>query len=129
MCLLLLFRSFLFGFISCAPSVPFFASQRRCDPPVEFNRIPCERHAARGTCLRAVSSGVCESRSCTAGYTWRFDAPCGCYYKLSSISVANAGAAIGGRTDGGTDCHKVAGVPFFFMDRVDQSNQAPRCQT
>lgn len=100
-----------------------------CDPPVEFNRIPCERHAARGTCLRAVSSGVCESRSCTAGYTWRFDAPCGCYYKLSSISVANAGAAIGGRTDGGTDCHKVAGVPFFFMDRVDQSNQAPRCQT
>ncbi|GAB0495768.1 hypothetical protein MMPV_007073 [Pyropia vietnamensis] len=100
-----------------------------CDPPIELNRIPCERHAARGTCLRATSSGVCESRSCTAGYTWAFDAPCGCYYKLSSISVVNAGATVGGRSDGGTDCHKVAGVPFFYMDRADKTNLAPRCQS
>lgn len=126
--LLVGFFFFLRRFFVCPRSPPRLFPARRCDPPVEFNRIPCERHAARGTCLRSVSSGVCESRACTAGYTWRFDAPCGCFYKLSSISVANAGATVGGRSDGSTDCHKVAGVPFFFMDRADQTNQAPRCQ-
>lgn len=100
---------------------------RRCDPPVEFNRIPCERHAPRGTCLRATSLGVCESRSCTAGYTWRFDAPCSCYYKLASISVANAGATVGGGQGGTTECHRVAGVPFFYMDKGEPSNLGPRC--
>jgi len=99
----------------------------RCDPPLEFNRIPCERHAPRGTCLRSVSSGVCASRACGAGYTWRFDAPCGCYYKFASISVPVAGATIGGGPGGTTECRTRAGVPFFFLDKKDPTNQAPRC--
>jgi len=94
---------------------------------LEFNRIPCERHAPRGTCLRSVSSGVCESRACGAGYTWRFDAPCGCYYKFASISVPVAGATIGGGPGETTECRTRAGVPFFFLDKKDSTNQAPRC--
>lgn len=75
--------------------------------------------------LRTWGRGACGDGQLRSKAGWW--AGIACNYKLSSISAAIAGATAGGRTDGGTDCHKVAGVPFFFVGRADQSNQAPRC--